>query len=312
MTYKKEYDISRETVLSSVKKHIKHFLFSKLTKNSSPLFLRGGDIISIDPQIIGIHEEHICNSIKHYAEEGYKDFLIDIGANIGLTSCQSGREFSEIHMFEPNPLCCKILEVNTSIGLEPAKVTIHKYGLGAENKSCLLTIPKHNWGGAFIKDDINSYTKEILSLKDGLKNFDSNNYLEIEITIKDTEQELKGIFESLSKRGLHRGVIKIDVEGYEESVLIGIAKSIPKNIQAVIFFESWDKNFNLKKIIDAFDRKITSRRISQIPPWGKGASKLRRIISLVLNQYHHTRITKIEDTNFAGDLVLEVFEKVLD
>lgn len=307
MTDEKEYNISRETVLSSVKKHIKHYFFRKLTKDSNHLFLRGGDIISIDPQVIGIHEEHICNSIKHYARKGYEDFLIDIGANIGLTSCQSGRDFSEIHMFEPNPLCCKILEVNTSIALEPSKITIHKYGLGAKNKNCLLTIPKHNWGGAFINDDTNSYTTEILSLKDGLTKFDSNNYLEVEITIRDTEQELKIIFDLFIKKGLRRGVIKIDVEGYEESVLIGIAKSIPNNIQAVIFFESWDKNFNLKKITDTFARKITIRKINQSPPWKIGASKLRKIISLALNQNYQTRISKIEDNNLSGDLVLEVF-----
>lgn len=307
MSYESELNISRETVLSAVTRHIKHYFFRKLTKNSNSLFLRGGDIISIDPQVIGTHEEHIFNSIKHYTTEGYKDFLIDIGANIGLTSCQSGREFSEIHMFEPNPLCCKILEVNTSIALEPSKITIHKYGLGAENKNCLLTIPKHNWGGAFINDETNSYTDEILSLKDGLTHFDSKNYLEIEISIKDAEQELHGIFDSLAKRGLHRGVIKIDVEGYEDSILIGIAKSIPKNVQAVIFFESWNKNFNLKKITDTFDREITARKIIQSPPWGKRASKLRKMLSLVLNQHYHTRITKIEDKNFAGDLILEVF-----
>jgi len=307
MNYETEYNISKETVLNSVKKNIKHYFFRKLTKSSNQLFLRGGDIISIDPQIIGIHEEKIHNSIKHYTTEGYKDFLIDIGANIGLTSCQSGLEFSEIHMFEPNPMCCKILEVNTSIGLEPSKITIHKYGLGAENKNCLLTIPKHNWGGAFINDETNSYTKEILSLKDGLENFDSNNYLEVEISIKDTEQELKVIFDSLANKGLHRGVIKIDVEGYEESILIGIAKSIPKNIQAVIFFESWDKNFNLEKITDTFDRKITTRKIVKSPPWGMGASKSRKILSLILNQKYHTKITKIEGDNFAGDLILEVF-----
>ena len=199
MTDEKTYDISKETVLNSVKQHVKHYLFRKLTKNSSPFFLRGGDIISIDPQVTGIHEKHICDSIKHYAAEGYNDFFIDIGANIGLTSCQSGRDFSEIHMFEPNPLCCKILEVNTSIGLEPSRITIHKYGLGDENKNCRLTIPKHNWGGAFINDETNSYTKEILSLKDGLANFDSNNYLEIEITIRETAQELKEIFNSLAR-----------------------------------------------------------------------------------------------------------------
>src|ERR1039457_1398249 len=62
-------------------------LFKYLTKNSTNLFLKGKDIISIYPQTVGIHEPTITSLIDHFASNGYSDFLIDIGANIGLTSC---------------------------------------------------------------------------------------------------------------------------------------------------------------------------------------------------------------------------------
>ena len=63
----------------------------------------------------GVYEPHIKFLIDYLAEKGYSDFLIDIGANIGLTSCQSGNSFKEIHMFEPNPDCVNILKVKESL-----------------------------------------------------------------------------------------------------------------------------------------------------------------------------------------------------
>ena len=40
------------------------------------------------------------------------DFLIDIVANIGMTSVQSGLCFKEVHLYEPNPECISILKLN--------------------------------------------------------------------------------------------------------------------------------------------------------------------------------------------------------
>ena len=71
----------------------KHRQFESLTKNSLNLFLRIGDSISISPQIKGSWEPVLASFLKFAASNGYSDFLIDIGANVGLTSCQSGRLF---------------------------------------------------------------------------------------------------------------------------------------------------------------------------------------------------------------------------
>jgi FkbM family methyltransferase len=167
--------IYEETLLKVIKYLFKSRIFNLLTKKSSGLFLRGKDIISVNPQIFGIHEEPLTNLIKHYVKNGYKDFLIDIGANIGLTSCQNGGDFTEVHMFEPNPLCCNILEVNAWLAFDSAKFNIYRYGLGESNKKCSLTVPKHNWGGAFIRDKNNSYSDNILASKDRFETIDSKN-----------------------------------------------------------------------------------------------------------------------------------------
>ena len=104
-----------ESRWSLIKIILYSYLFKKITSKTLNLFLRAGDIISVHPQINGSHEPKLNSLIAAIAKEGFCDFIIDVGANIGLTSCQNGHLFKKIHMFEPNPLCYKILEVNSII-----------------------------------------------------------------------------------------------------------------------------------------------------------------------------------------------------
>ncbi len=135
--------------LSLLINRFKYLAFQKLTESSTDLFLRGRDINSVNPLISGVYEPEITSLIKKYSNEGFGDFLIDIGANIGLISCQNGNNFSEVHMFEPNPLCCHILAVNTKIALTESKYEIYPFGLGSEEKSVKLTVPRNNGGGFY-------------------------------------------------------------------------------------------------------------------------------------------------------------------
>ena len=144
-----------------------------LTRKSLSLFTRGRDIISTGPVLDGVHEPALTSLIRKYAQDGYSDFLIDIGANIGLTSCQNGDSFREVHMYEPNWMCCNILEVKSKIAITSSEFEIHKYGLGKENKTCTLTIPRHNWGGGFIKDAGNSYSDKVLAAKDNFTSLEA-------------------------------------------------------------------------------------------------------------------------------------------
>jgi hypothetical protein len=159
-------------ILNKSKEHI----FRLLTSNNCKLFLRAKDLISVQPQTTGIWEPEITHLINLFAEDGYNDFFIDIGANVGLTSCQNGRSFKAVHLFEPNPLCCHILEVNCAISLDKSRFTIHPIGLGEEDKTTHLTVPLHNWGGAFVNDKVNSYEKKLLANKDGFEDINSENY----------------------------------------------------------------------------------------------------------------------------------------
>ncbi len=96
--------------------------------------LEGGDSISLGALSDGIHEPDTTSLIKSFADGGYDNFLIDIGANIGLISCQTANNFSEVHMYEPNPLCCHVLAVNSKISISNSVSKIYNFGLGDGEK----------------------------------------------------------------------------------------------------------------------------------------------------------------------------------
>lgn len=296
----------KESSYSYIIKYIKVKIFRFLTVNSLDIFVRGNDIISTDPQVLGVHEPIITKLIDNFCDKGYSDFLLDIGANIGFTSCQNGPSFKIIYMFEPNPLCSKILEVNSKISLSDKKYTIFNFGLGNENKKSILTIPKKNWGGAFIKDNTNSYDETILAKKDQFGAYLDSNYFKIEIEIRDTEKELKNIFNDLVSKNFNKGVIKIDVEGYEFAVLEGIAKAIPKNIKIFIIFESWNKNFNVNNILKLFNGRAEIYKLVRKYPWEKNWPKIIKIFSILLNRKFVNEVVINKDNDWSGDLILKI------
>ena len=230
----------------------KRSIFKRVSKNSPNYFLRGQDLISQGPIANGVHDPHLTKLIAHFNEIGYRDFLIDIGANIGLTSCQNGSAFKRVLCFEPNPLCLHVLKVNTEIALPNIKCEINEFGLGESDGEFDLWIPKFNWGGAFVRSKENSYSDNILAKKDQFLKIDTNNYLLKKIQIRSCRDTMLKKFSSLSEDEFKKGVIKIDVEGMEEVVLKGIAESIPAEFKVMVIFENWDPDLNFYKIKEYF------------------------------------------------------------
>jgi FkbM family methyltransferase len=296
----------KESIASLLLKKIRRGLYKKVVSKDCDLFLRNNDIISADPATSGLWEPHLTALIKSFVDNGYNDFFIDIGANIGLTSCQNGQDFKYVHMFEPNPLCRSILEVNAAITLDESCFKIHPYGLGEADKTVLLSVPKRNWGGAFVNDSENSYTSKVLANKDGFKDLRTENYLDVEIKIKNTSNELKMIFKELSEKGLKKGVIKIDVEGYEPTVLKGIANSLPNNMKVFIIFESWDSNFDIDEILNAFEGRAIASKLFQNYPYEKNWNVFLKMASLIFNSTILTRLETVTTGDFLGDIVLKV------
>ena len=295
-TFSESYSLIRK---NSFKKRI----FRWLTKSSSNLFLRSKDAISLNLFTVGTHEPALTRLINFYAESGYSDFLIDIGANIGVTSCQNGQAFKSIFMFEPNPYCFKILEVNTAMNLDATKCHLFNYGLGLRNQKAELSVPRYNWGGGFVKDDLNSYSESLLAEKDGFARIDQSNYLAVQIDIKKGSTVFKRIFEKLQATNQFNGVIKIDTEGYEPIILEELAKSLPKDFRVKIIFESFNPDLDINAMIGRFNREVKVRCLVRKLPWKEGASGLTR--SLCFKPIV-TELVEINRPVGASDMVLEL------
>lgn len=260
---------------------LKRLFFKKLTANSTTIFLRGADIISVEPQLSGQHDPDLTKLIRQRVQDGYSDFFIDIGANIGLISCQVGNLFQKVVCYEPNPLCVNILRVNTAITINQADVIIRDHGLGGIAGELELWIPKHNWGGAFVRSPENSYTDETLAKKDGLIKLDSTNYVVSTVSIKESESDLTKTFSELSKQKLKKGIVKIDIEGMELAVLEGIGKALPSDMQITILLENWEERLDFELIRHYFaNRKVELQKIEHVNPYKKSWARPLKAIAL--------------------------------
>jgi hypothetical protein len=112
------------------RKKLQYSLLKKLSRNAMPVFVRGGDLISIQPMAWGEYEPEVVELIKYWADTNHSDFFWDIGANIGLISCQVGHLFKQVHLFEPNPDCLSLLKINLKSMLRNQETHVHPYALG--------------------------------------------------------------------------------------------------------------------------------------------------------------------------------------
>ena len=195
----------------------------------------------------------LCNN------EGYGDFLLDIGANTGLVACSSLDKFSIVHSFEPNPYTFNILENNIFLNKQKGNIIAHKIALGEQDEKSQMYIPYNNLGAAFLMNDANSYLKATDSVKDYLYGdmFEKNKYDVVDVEVKNTKNYLANIFKELSAQNYKKGVVKIDVEGCELSILNAISQIIPDDFSVVIIFESFTAGYlNMDKIIKSFNRPV--------------------------------------------------------
>jgi FkbM family methyltransferase len=206
---------------------VKQFVFRRITRPSTGMCLRGRAIISVGRQITGTGEPDITHLVDQIVELGCNEFLIDIGANIGLMACHNGPKFGHVHMYEPNPICVEVLRANCMVMLNSTPHHIHAFALSEADGSETLRIPKHYWVGAFVHRD-NAYSYDLLSRKDRFHALSDANYLLVNIPSRNAAGELTRVFGDLLTQGLRLGAVKIDVAGDEEQVFSHILDACRK------------------------------------------------------------------------------------
>jgi FkbM family methyltransferase len=265
-------------------------IFRHITAKASSVFVYGNGPISLEPLIFGTYEAGLSALIQYFANSGYNDTLIDIGANIGLTTYYNHSAFRSIHCFEPNPKSALALQANL-YGVP--NVMIHQYGLGGENKNMILKVPVSNIGGAFIDNSGNTLSKDALAAKEGIGNLEEMRYETIPVEIKRGRDALATIFTQSRS-----SVIKIDVEGYEETVLRELAAALPATYPAVIIFENWDPQLDVDKLFGWFARK--GKKLKLMHSLGSGS-----VVTKILRALFTDRTYYLTETppNWLGEIV---------
>ena len=162
------------------------------------------------------------------------DCVLDVGANIGYQALFYKNFFNsntKILCFEPHPISYYFL--NENLG-QYKNINLYNFALGDKESKEIISVPKHeshrltNLGIASIAKGKTNHLKEEVQVK----KFDDLDVL---------KSEYKSIF------------IKIDVEGYEKQVLIGMNNFFKKKINTFLQIEINKnyQNFNeLNLIID--------------------------------------------------------------
>ena len=192
-----------------------------------------------------MHEPHIEALITE-ASETHDDFLLDIGANIGMTSSLVGRRFKRVDCVEPNELVVNILKTNLAMNLSATEHEVHAVGLGKEDGVLTLRVPPDNFGGAYVEDGNPQFDGATLK-QHGNAFQDRSQHLALDVKIREAGSWLGDRFAVLEAAGLRRGVIKIDVEGYEEVIFEKIIEKISAGSGAVVIMENWFDNFPVSK-----------------------------------------------------------------
>ncbi|UPG91111.1 FkbM family methyltransferase [Luteibacter aegosomaticola] len=159
-----------------------------------------------------------------------KGTVLDIGANIGCTALAFSGMADIVHAFEPSPSTFELLATNTSV---VGNVQRHNYGLGDAAGAFELTFAPTNRSGGFVSNQTQAsagHTVEKIEIR----------------TLDDVAPSLVGS---------NIDFIKIDVEGFEGSVIRGGERTLAAARPVVALeLNHWCLNaFQRTSVPDFFD-----------------------------------------------------------
>lgn len=208
----------------------------KRTLKRPNLFVNPSDHMGLDVLIDGSWDQFLTDSIRAVSVSNLNDIFIDIGANIGLISTQVADKFRKIIAFEPNPIAFGVLQANTLTHISESKLLLRNCGLGSHASVAQLEIPAGNLGGAFVRGAGNKLTEEQLSKKEGGT---LNVTKTLDIFIESAHDFFDTVYREITGNQC-RVVIKMDVEGMEESIIRALFVSrLWCSKEVICFFETW-------------------------------------------------------------------------
>ncbi len=183
-------------------------------QNRSGLRFRGnaGNYIDRMVYFCGAYEKYMLSLLRDYAQrlESLPVFM-DIGANAGNHALFMSQYAERVHAFEPFERVRKQMEANVALnGI--ANITVYPFGLSdAEKALPFYAAPDSNLGASSFRQDHKPDSR----------------YL--------GDMQLKRGDEVVRETGIGRiDIIKIDVEGYEKPVLIGLKEMLLRDRPLII------------------------------------------------------------------------------
>lgn len=170
--------------------------------------------------------------------------IFDVGAHEGETIKRFNNLFTnpEIHSFEPQNKCFELLKK-----FKNKKTFINNYALGDKEEQNKIYVNN---------DDSSSSIHNIDNNSNFLKNLKNVSQQDINISTLD---------EYIKKNNInHIDILKIDVQGYEDKVLLGSINSLSKislieiEIIFVDYYESKKSFYEIEKILNPFGFKLHS------------------------------------------------------
>lgn len=189
----------------------------------------------------GAYEKEYLFFLKNLVKDTTDPVFIDVGANVGHHSLFMSQFCSQVHSFEPNPEVRKKIEEKILIN-SLNNISVHNVGLGVKNEDLPFYSPKgaNKGTGSFIADH---------SL---------NNELGTTLRVANGDEYISNLL--LSKIDL----IKIDVEGFEKNVLIGLKDTIEKYRPTIVieYSATTMKSFSgLEEFMSLFPARYKVKRV---------------------------------------------------
>ena len=206
-----------------IKPFIKYFRF----REKKPTFWTiPHDSICREILINGFYEKELMSAMVKLTKS--KGTVLDIGANIGNHSIYFSNYFSKVIAFEPLESNCWIFKSNLHIN-NIQNVELIEKGLGKKKSKYIFTNNDPYQTNSSLKPVPNNYNKNFIEVSTG----------------DDALLELKNNDDIV--------MIKIDVEGLEPDVILGLSKTIRTN-KPIIFWEAFTENNveKSKKILEKF------------------------------------------------------------
>ena len=151
-------------------------------------------------------EPEMCYLFQSLIQGNFR--ILDVGANIGLTSLIFAELSAHVDSFEPSPSTFEILQKNISKS-GYSNIDLHNFGLGSSAEKLSLTRGPNDRSGAFVSNITQA----------------SSGHITEHIEIKTGDQCVGNSPVSF---------IKIDVEGFEMEVLKGLLQTIERNCPIVV------------------------------------------------------------------------------